>query len=446
MPLSSVARPLNRGTHPGAPAAPTRVVHLGLGAFFRAHQAWYTHRAADAADWGIAAFTGRSAGAAAELAPQDGLYTLVERGADGDRLEVVGSVVEVWDCARTDRFVALLAAPSTAVVTLTVTEKGYRLGADGRPDVKDRDVKADLALLAALADGNLVDALGVRTALGRVVVGLEARRRAGGEPIAIVPCDNVPANGPTVRSAVIALAAVVSAELVAWVGERVSFVSTSVDRITPRAVDADRATVATLSGYDDAAPVVTEPFTDWVLAGDFPAGRPAWETAGARFVPDVEPFERRKLWLLNGAHTLLALLGPARGHGTVAEAIADPALRGAVEALWDEASRHLPDGLDLPAYRAALVERFTNARIEHRLEQILLDTDQKLPIRIVPVALAERAAGRSAAACAAPIAAWVSLRGGSARDVVAALSPGLGADDGFVELVASLVEHGAVPA
>jgi fructuronate reductase len=443
--VNSATRPLDRTTHPGGPAAPARIVHLGLGAFHRAHQAWYTDRAVDAAKWGIAAFTGRSATAADELAPQDGLFTLVERGADGDELTVVRSIVEAWDGARVDRLTALLADPATAVVTLTITEKGYRLGADGLPDRDDPAVAADVALLGALPEGDLAAATPApTTSLGRLVVGLEGRRRAGGAGLAIVPCDNLPSNGAVVSRAVTSLAAAVSDELAAWVRESVAFVSTSVDRITPRTTDADRAQVRERTGYDDAAPVITEPFTDWVLSGDFPAGRPAWETVGARFVDDVEPFERRKLWLLNGAHTLLAVLGPGRGHATVAEAIGDPVLRDAVERLWDEAVAHLPaEGLDLPAYRAALLERFANARIEHQLAQIVLDTDQKLPIRIVPVALAERAAGRSAAACALPIAAWVEQQGRAAAAVVGELSAELAADAEFVGLVESLVPQRA---
>ncbi len=443
--MTTPVRPLSRSTWSdggGAVRPPVRVVHLGLGAFHRAHQAWYTAHAADAAGWGIAAFTGRTPAAALELAPQDGLFTLVVRSGDGDLHEVVGSVAEAWDGARLDRFVTLLAAPTTAVVTLTVTEKGYHLGPEGRPDASDPAVAADLALLRAVPDSDLAaNAPAVTTALARLVLGLEARRRAGGAPIAVVPCDNLPANGPTVAAAVLALAGEVSPALAAWVGEHVSFVSTSVDRITPRTTDADRAGVRAATGYDDAAVVVTEPFTDWVLSGDFPAGRPAWETAGARFVDDVEPFERRKLWLLNGAHTLLALMGPEHGHATVAQAVGDPVLRDAVERLWDEACAHLPaEGLDLPGYREALLDRFANARIEHRLAQILLDTDQKLPIRIVPVAVAERAAGRSAAGCAAPIAAWVRLQGGEAQTVVAGLSAELGADEDFVALVTAVAD------
>ena len=189
-----------------------------------------------------------------------------------------------------------------------------------------------------------------------------------------------------------------------------SFVSTSVDRITPKTTADDVVTAGELTGWIDNAPVVTEPFKDWVLSGEFPAGRPAWERAGARFVGDIEPFERRKLWLLNGAHSLLAYAGLLRGHETVAAAMADPLCRGWVNDFWDDAVRHLPaELLELDAYRAALIERFDNARIEHRLAQISAEAVTKLRVRIAPTVLAERAEGRAAAAGIRAIGSWVTL-------------------------------------
>jgi fructuronate reductase len=404
------------------PKAPVRIVHLGLGAFARAHQAWFTARVDDGNEWGIAAFTGRSATAADELAPQDGLFSLVERSATTDTVEIVTSIVEAHDGARLDLLVPLLAAPSTALVTLTVTEPGYRLTAGGEPNIGDPEVAADIEVLRAafadpatdLAAAAALAAGGPRTALGRLLLGLEARRRADAGPIAIVPCDNMPDNGPFVRAGVLGLAARTNPETEQWIAANVSFVSTSVDRITPKTTEADIRTVTELTGWADAAPVVTEPFTDWVLCGDFPAGRPEWERAGARVVDEIEPFERRKLWLLNGSHSLLAYAGALRGHETVASAVADPVCRAWVEELWDEAVRHLPsEGLDLDAYRTALLDRFDNARIEHRLVQIGAEGVTKLRVRFVPVARAEREAGRSAAACARAIGAWIAaLRSG----------------------------------
>ena len=199
-----------------------------------------------------------------------------------------------------------------------------------------------------------------------------------------------------------------------YVAEHVAFVSTSIDRITPKTTDDDVAAVGAATGWADRAAVVTEPFHDWVLAGRFPGGRPAWERGGARFVDDLDPFERRKLSLLNGSHTLMAYAGAARGHRTVAQAIGDPVVRAWVEEFWSEAVRHLPsEGLDLDAYRSALLDRFHNARIQHLLDQIGQDGTTKLRVRIVPLLKAERAAGREGAASVRALGAWVAAaRGG----------------------------------
>ena len=296
------------------PPAPVRIVHLGLGAFHRAHQAWYTARASDAAEWGIAAYTGRRPDVADALAPQDGVYTLVERAEDRDSFELVGSIVKVVDGDDVADFVQTLSDPAVVVLTLTVTEAGYRLDAAGLPDVADPMVAADLVLLRAAFSSPELPLAAVRTALGRVLLGLEARRRRGAPPLAIVSCDNIPDNGRLVERALGALAAQVSVELAEWLPKGASFVATSVDRITPSTTLADIREVAMHTGWSDAAPTITEPFSDWVLSGDFPSGRPRWESAGARFVDDIEPWEARKLWLLNGAHTLLANRGALFGH------------------------------------------------------------------------------------------------------------------------------------
>jgi fructuronate reductase len=433
----------------GAPP-PERIMHLGLGAFFRAHQAWYTARADDASEWGIVAVAGRSAGLAERLAAQDGVYTLVERGPAADRFELVGSVVRTVRGDDVAAFVAGLADPATAILTLTITEAGYRLGPDGRPDLTDPAVAGDLRLLREEATRHQAPPVPA-TALGRVLAGLDARRRRGAPPLAIVPCDNLPDNGRLVQRALAALAEAASPRLHDWLAGNVSVVSTSVDRITPRAAEGETAAVLEATGRLDAAPVVTEPFADWVLAGSFPAGRPGWETAGARFVDDIEPWELRKLWMLNGAHTLLASAGRLAGHATVADAIRDPGCRSAVERLWDEDARHLPD-LDLAAYRAALLLRFQNGRIEHRLDQIAQDSVTKLRVRVVPVVARERASGRPAAGGAFAVAAWIAtvLAGldpvdgpvGAAkadpdpvRALLAAIDPSLAADPPFAAQV-----------
>ncbi|WP_104175709.1 mannitol dehydrogenase family protein [Arthrobacter sp. Y81] len=449
---------LNRRLRPSA-KAPVRIVHLGLGAFHRSHQAWFTHQASDAADWGIAAFTGRRPDAALALAEQDGLFTVVERADDGDSFTVVSSIVEAADGADVQRLAELVAAPATAVVTLTITEAAYRLGADGHLDRTASDVVADLAVLAS-GSGNPT------TPLGRLVLALAARRAAGAGPLAVVCCDNLSNNGTVAHNAVAGMAGAWDAGLAEWINANISFVSTSVDRITPRTTDADIAAVQAACGYRDNSPVVAEPFSNWVLSGDFPAGRPRWEDAGAVFVADIEPYENRKLRLLNGAHSLLAYAGQLRGHTTVAQALADPLCLQAVEKFWDEAEANLsgPDGnaadLQIPAYRAALLARFSNARIAHHLAQIAMDGSTKLRMRAVPVLQAERAAGRSGAAAALMIAAWMDYSAAAAAfqdplaDQVAAanrlsgterirallglVDPALAGDAVVVELIADL--------
>ena len=395
---------LNRSLKP-LPTPPVRIVHLGLGAFHRSHQAWYTQHAPDAAEWGIAAFTGRRPDAAAALSRQDCLYTLVERSAGGDSFEVIGSIVEAVDGANIARLCELVAAKETAIVTLTITEAAYGLAADGTFDAGAPGAADDLRALSAAASGEA----GVPgTPLGRLVLVLARRRDSGAGPLAVVSCDNLSANGDVARRAVLGLASGWGSGLAGWIEANVSFVSTSVDRITPRTTEADIAEVAEQCGYSDNSPVVAEPFRNWVLSGDFPAGRPRWEEAGAVVVSDIEPYENRKLWLLNGSHSILAYAGQLRGHATVADALADPLCRKAVEDFWDEAARHLQgEGLDIPTYRRALLERFGNARIAHRLVQIAADATTKLRMRAVPVMTAERADGRSGAGSALMLAAWI---------------------------------------
>ncbi|GAA4349288.1 mannitol dehydrogenase family protein [Microbacterium rhizosphaerae] len=410
---------------------PARIVHLGLGGFHRAHQAWYTAHAANSSDWGIHAFTGRSRELADRLAAQDGLYTLVTRDAMADRMSIVDSIVRVGTAAEPRAFAAAVADRQTSIVSLTITEPAYGLTANGDLDA------------ATLAD---IDAIRRRvapsTAIGRLAAGVMLRRTAHGSPLTLLSCDNIPSNGIVLRQALSAIIEAVDPAATGWLAENVTFPSSSVDRITPHTDATESARVERLAGWIDAVPVVTEPFSDWVIAGDFADGRPAWETAGARFVADVEPWERRKLWLLNGAHTILAAVGLRRGCTTVAEAVSDAAILAVVEGFWDEASRHLP-GLQLEQYRADLLQRFANPRIAHRLEQINEHSETKARLRLVPVALAERAAGRSAAGTARALAGWIAgeLDRGAAdpATLLHRLSPPLAADTSFRHLVEALV-------
>jgi fructuronate reductase len=391
----------------GRPAAPVRLVHLGVGNFFRAHQAWYTEHSDDAADWGIAAFTGHSRRTADELAGQDCLYTLLVRHQSESVPEVIGAISAVHVGSDLANLRGHLAAPAVAVVTLTVTEAGYFRDESGGLDTEAPAVRNDVAALRSGSPEEL------DTVPGRLVTGLDARRAAAAGPLAVVSCDNVPHNGAMARRVVTDLAREVDPDLAVWIDANVSFVTTMVDRITPRTTDEDAADTRALTGVDDPALVVTEPFTEWVLAGDFPSGRPAWETAGARFVTDVRPFETRKLWLLNGAHSIMAYAGSIVGHETVADAVLDPEVFGWVEDWWDCASRYLTlPAEEVTAYRQALFDRFANPNIRHLLAQIAADGSQKVPIRALPVLRAARADGELPSGTTRFVAAWIAhLRG-----------------------------------
>ncbi len=445
---------LSRTSGRGRAAAPVRLVHLGLGNFFRAHQCWYTEHAADAADWGFGAFTGSVDNPlVGELNEQQGLYTLVSRAADADRFEVLGGLSRAHAAAEHDAWLRYFRAPELSAVTITVTEAGYLAGPGGGLDVGRPEVQADIETLRKDPAGL------VATAPARLVAGIAARRQAGAGPLALVSCDNTPGNGALAERVVHDLAQLIDSGLAAWLEESVAFVSTMVDRITPRAAPEDVAAVLTSTGFDDRCPVVSEPFHEWVLSGAFPAGRPRWQDAGATFTSDVLPYEHRKLWLLNGAHSLLAYAGSIRGHQTIAGAVADQACHSWLEEWWAVASPHLNQAAaEVAAYRAALLGRFANPRMHDRLDRIAADGSQKLPIRILPVLRAERAAGRVPAGATRVLAAWIChLRGlGAAVSdvrakkmislaqgppsvavprILAALDPALGADADIVTIV-----------
>ncbi len=401
-------RTLNRDEFDAqSPRPPARIAHFGLGAFHRAHQAWFTAHSSDAREWGICAFTGRSPGLATTLRRQDGLYTLIERSATGDRFEIMTNLVEIHDGADSAAIMDVVSRPDIVVITTTVTEAGYRLHLDGTPRSDDAELDSDVTTLTRVLQGELLETPVVATVPGRLLLGLEARRRNEGGPVTIVPCDNLPRNGRVLQRGLQHLAFVISPRLHDWMKENVTFVSSSVDRITPRTTVDDLEAVTRATQWLDAAPVVTETFASWVIAGTFLAGRPHWESAGAQFVDDVEPYERRKLWLLNGAHTLLALLGLDAGHRTVAQAIGDPKCRDVVESFWSSARRQLPEHLDLDAYCEGLIERFENSRIMYELEQIASDSAMKIRTRIAPVISAELLAGHGCEAGAEALASWI---------------------------------------
>jgi fructuronate reductase len=372
------------------------IVHLGLGAFHRAHQAVYTEDAvaAEPGPWGICGASRRSRAVVDALTAQDGLFALLERGPEADRARVVGVVREALVAAeQPDALRARLAAASTHVVTLTVTEAGY--------DAQHPDLAADVA-----GGGP------PRTPVGQLVRGLEARRAAGVDaPLAIVSCDNLPRNGELLRGLVEDFCArAAPGALAGWIAEHADFPCTMVDRIVPAATAGDREAASALIGARDEATVVCEPFCQWVLEDAFRGRRPAWEAAGALLVPDTRPYEAMKLRLVNGGHSALAYLGLLRGLETVADAAADAELGPFLERLFESELAPTLDpvpGVDLDDYRAALLARFANARMRHQLEQIASDGARKLPLRLLAPARELLAAGREPAGICLAVAAWL---------------------------------------
>ena len=412
------------------------VVHLGVGAFHRAHQAVYTE---DCGDWGIAGFTQRSAAVVDQLAPQDGLYTLLVRGEGAGpmgarlRARVIGAIRTVaFAGADPAALVRRLADPAVSVVTLTVTEKGYR------HDPATRDLRlADPQIAADLAGRP------PRTVVGQLAAGLAARAAAGCPPLTVVCCDNLPANGATLArlvrqyvqacadahggrparpaqpgelpattgAAVAALAALAARDdAAAWVAAAARFPATMVDRIVPATTDADRAEAAALLGVRDEATVVAEPDSHWVIEDDFAGPRPPWELAGALLVPDVAPYEIMKLRVVNGAHSALAYLGGLAGHEYIAAAAADPDLAGYVERLLAEdvaPTLTPPAGIDLAAYQARQLPRFANPALRHRTAQVAMDGSQKLPQRLLGTISDRFAAGAEPIWASLAVAAWM---------------------------------------
>ncbi len=383
------------------------VVHLGIGAFHRAHQAWYFERALDGGDlrWGIVAASLRSAGVADQLNPQDGLYTLAVRDGSGEALRVFGAVQQVLVAPQDPAtLVAVLADADTHIVTLTITEKGYKLDpATGALNVGDADLAADLASLDA-----------PRTAPGFLVAALARRRAAGLKPFTAISCDNLPHNGKRLRDAVLTLARVHDAGLADWIAEHGAFPQTMIDRIVPATTPDDIAALSTRTGVEDQAMVKTEPFSQWVIQDWFAGERPDFASLGVQLTAAVDPWEDAKLRLLNGAHSAMAYLGGLAGVEFVHEMVARPEVVRFVEALWDEAEATLspPPGLDVAAYRSELMARFANPALQHRTRQIAMDGSQKLPQRLLAPIADRLAAGQGIDALALGVAAWMQWQGG----------------------------------
>ncbi|MBB5770978.1 fructuronate reductase [Brevundimonas vesicularis] len=385
----------------------TGVVHLGIGAFHRAHQAVVFDDAIRRGDlrWGVLGASLRSPDVREQLNPQDSLYTLVVRDGSEEHLRVIGACAGVMvgpeDPAA---LVAAMADADVHIITLTVTEKGYRLD----------PATGDLLLSDADVEGDLVDIAAPRTAPGFIVAALRARKAAGLKPFTVISCDNLPHNGKRIRAGVIAMARRIDPSLADWIEAEGAFPQTMIDRIVPATTPDDIGRLTTRLSVEDRGMVKAEPFTQWVIEDWFAGERPDFAALGVQLTDAVEPWEDAKLRLLNGAHSAIAYLGALSGHEHVHEVVAVPAFRAYVEALWDEAQTtlHPPSGLDIPAYRDALMARFSNAALMHRTRQIAMDGSQKLPQRLLAGAAERLATGQGIDAIALGVAAWMKWQSG----------------------------------
>jgi fructuronate reductase len=372
------------------------IVHFGIGAFHRAHQAWYTDLAMDAGDrnWSITGVSLRSADVADQLNPQDGLYTVCERSAQGGMLRVIGAVREVVVAPQSpERVVELLAAPQTRIASFTITEKGYGRAADGSLDPEQS------------GEGSVYRFLGE---------GLARRRAAGLSGLTLMSCDNLADNGRQLERLLGEYLAADPA-LAEWVAMECTFPCTMVDRIVPATTVVDRGAVEAVLGLRDEAAVLTEPFSQWVIEDSFANGRPTWEKVGVQLVGDVAPYETAKLRMLNGAHSALAYLGLSRGYEFVHQAMGDREIAPLVERLMREeaaTSFTAAPGQDLAAYADDLLTRFRNPALNHRLAQIAMDGSQKIPQRWLATLAHHQRAGSRCIGIETALAAWLRhLRG-----------------------------------
>lgn len=371
------------------------IVHIGIGAFHRAHQAVYTDdaMAAGDCDWGIVGVSLRSGDVAAQLNPQDGLYTVATRSVAGSSLRVIGAVQRVLVASEDAQAVIdAIAAPTTHIVSFTVTEKGYLRAADGSLD-----------LAAAKGASSLYRFIGAA---------LAARHKAGLPGLTLLSCDNLANNGAVLRQLMREYLAAEHGDLADWFDTECRSPATMIDRIVPATTEADRAAIEGEFGVRDEGVVLTEGFSQWVIEDDFAGPRPRWEAVGAELVADVAPYETAKLRMLNGAHSALAYIGLGRGHEFVHQAIADPAIRPLIERLMrDEAAPTIDaaPGQDLAAYVDALLGRFANPALNHRLIQIAMDGSQKIPQRWLETLAWHQKRGAHCLSLEAAIAAWIAF-------------------------------------
>ncbi|MDB5834000.1 MAG: Mannitol dehydrogenase domain [Caballeronia sp.] len=381
------------------------IVHLGLGAFHRAHQAVYTEHTLRAGDyrWGIVGVSLRRADTSEALTPQDHLYAVDVRDGTADSFHVVGALITSLVAPQSPAAVLdAMTDPRCHIVSLTITEKGYcRNPASGALQFDHPDIAHDLREAAA-----------PRSAIGFVVRALALRRAAGLRPFTVLSCDNLPSNGDTMRALTLAFAREADTVLADWIEREGAFPNTMVDRIVPLTTDADRMRVAKQLGAKDAWPVMTEPFSQWVIEDRFAGPRPAWERAGATLVDDARPYEQAKLRMLNGAHSALAYLGSLIGFDTVDQAIAAPAVLNFVESMLRDEVEPTLSRPALATYRAELFTRFRNTALDHRLQQIATDGSQKLPQRWLESVRDNLKSGAPTERLAFALAGWIAYLGG----------------------------------
>jgi fructuronate reductase len=406
--LNALNTAVKRPTYDRSAVTPG-IMHFGIGAFHRAHQAVVTDAviANGGMEWGIAAVNLRSAKPADELESQDGLYSVVTRSGGQNDVQVVGSIVQ-WLCAsrEPDAVLNLLQSPAIKIVTMTVSEKAYGLNtATGSLDLEHPSIKADLE--------NPHKPVGI---IGYLVEGLALRKKLGLPAFTILCCDNLPKNGAVVKRLVLDMAQRRDEDLARWISESARFPSSMVDRIVPAATEDSRTRAAEVLGVDDALALETESFLQWVIEDDFSIGRPDWQIGGALFVEDVHAYEDMKLRLLNGSHTLIAHLGIMQNLECVRDVMADPANVEIVRRHMAQAAKTLAPvpGIEIPSYIEQLIARFSDKSIAHRNVQIAMDTSQKLPQRILAPAADALRNGGDAQSFAYVVALWcasISKRG-----------------------------------
>ncbi len=378
------------------------IVHLGIGAFHRAHQAVYTDdaMAAGSCNWGITGVSLRSAQVREQLQPQDGLYTVTQSGPAGHEIRLIGAIRTVLVAPEDPlAVITALAAPNTQVVSLTVTEKGYHRLPDRSLDCAAPPVAADLQGGAQTLYGLLARACAIR----------EQRALPG---LTLLSCDNLADNGAQLEGLLWQFLERCDPATARWVRRECRCPATMVDRIVPATTAQDRSWLEAQLGARDAAAVMTEPFRQWVIEDNFAGSRPRWEAGGAQFVSSVAPYETAKLRMLNGAHSALAYLGLAAGHEFVHEAIAQVRLAALSNVLMrEEAARSFQPapGQDLEAYADSLLARFANRARPHRLAQIAMDGSQKIPQRWLDTLRIAQSEGRRCAALLEALGAWIAF-------------------------------------